>query len=63
MTANAPAVTTVPPTPIQTTAAAAVRLIRKLGGEVVGVLGLIELKELGGRERLPDVEVVSEIVY
>jgi adenine phosphoribosyltransferase len=45
------------------TAAAAVRLIRKLGGEVVGVQVLIELEELGGRKRLPDVEVVSEIVY
>jgi adenine phosphoribosyltransferase len=45
------------------TAAAAVRLIRKLGGEVVGVQVLIELKELGGRKRLPDVKVVSEIVY
>jgi adenine phosphoribosyltransferase len=45
------------------TAAAAVRLIRKLGGEVVGVQVLIELKELGGRKRLSDVKVVSEIVY
>jgi adenine phosphoribosyltransferase len=45
------------------TAAAAVRLIRKLGGEVIGVQVLIELGELGGRNRLPDVEVVSEIVY
>jgi adenine phosphoribosyltransferase len=45
------------------TAAAAVRLIRKLGGEVIGVQVLIELEELGGRKRLPDVEVVSEIVY
>jgi adenine phosphoribosyltransferase len=45
------------------TAAAAVRLIRKLGGEVIGVQVLIELAELGGRKRLPDVEVVSEIVY
>jgi adenine phosphoribosyltransferase len=45
------------------TAAAAVRLIRKLGGEVVGVQVLIELQELGGRKRLSDVEVVSEIVY
>jgi adenine phosphoribosyltransferase len=45
------------------TAAAAVRLIRKLGGEVVGVQVLIELEDLGGRKRLPDVEVVSEIVY
>jgi adenine phosphoribosyltransferase len=45
------------------TAAAAVRLVRKLGGDVVGVQVLIELQDLGGRQRLPDVEVVSEIVY
>ena len=45
------------------TAAAAVRLVRKLGGEVIGVQVLIELADLGGRERLPDVEVISEIVY
>lgn len=45
------------------TAAAAVRLVRKLGGEVIGVQVLIELEELGGRKRLPDVEVVSELVY
>jgi adenine phosphoribosyltransferase len=45
------------------TAAAAVRLVRKLGGEVIGVQVLIELEDLGGRQRLPGVEVVSEIVY
>jgi adenine phosphoribosyltransferase len=45
------------------TAAAAVRLIRKLGGEVVGVQVLIELEDLGGRKRLSGVKVVSEIVY
>lgn len=45
------------------TSAAAVRLIRKLGGEVIGVQVLIELEELEGRKRLPDVKVVSEIVY
>jgi adenine phosphoribosyltransferase len=45
------------------TAAAAVRLIRQLGGEVVGVQVLIELEGLEGRKRLPDVDVVSEIVY
>ena len=45
------------------TAAAAVRLIRKLGGEVVGVQVLIELKDLGGRKLLEGLEVVSEIVY
>ena len=45
------------------TAAAAVRLIRKLRGEVIGVQVLIELENLGGRKLLDGVEVVSEIVY
>ena len=45
------------------TAAAAVALVRKLGSEVVGVQVLIELSALGGRSRLPGVEVVSELVY
>jgi len=45
------------------TAAAAVRLIRKLGGEVIGVQVLIELEALGGRKLLEGVDVVSEIVY
>ena len=45
------------------TAAAAVRLISKLGGNVIGLQVLIELEDLGGRKRLPDVTVVSEIVY
>jgi adenine phosphoribosyltransferase len=45
------------------TAAAAVRLIRKLGGEVIGVQVLIELEALGGRKLLEGVEVISEIVY
>ena len=45
------------------TAAAAVRLINKLGGDVIGVQVLIELEDLGGRKRLPDLKVVSEIVY
>lgn len=45
------------------TAAAAVRLVRKLGGQVIGVQVLIELSDLGGRARLPDIEVRSEIVY
>jgi adenine/guanine phosphoribosyltransferase-like PRPP-binding protein len=38
-------------------------LIRKLGGEVIGVQVLIELEALGGRKLLEGVEVVSEIVY
>jgi adenine phosphoribosyltransferase len=45
------------------TASAAVRLIRKLGADVVGVQVLIELAYLSGRQRLSDVKLVSEIVY
>ncbi|HUY74366.1 MAG TPA: adenine phosphoribosyltransferase [Candidatus Dormibacteraeota bacterium] len=45
------------------TAAAAIRLVRKLGGDVIGVQVLIELEALGGRKRLSGVEVVSEIIY
>jgi adenine phosphoribosyltransferase len=45
------------------TASAAVRLMRKLGAEVVGVQVLIELGYLDGRSRLSDVKLVSEIVY
>jgi adenine phosphoribosyltransferase len=45
------------------TAAAAVALVRKLGGDVVGVQVLIELAALGGRKRLTGIEVVSELVY
>jgi adenine phosphoribosyltransferase len=45
------------------TASAAVRLMRKLGADVVGVQVLIELGYLEGRKRLTDVRLVSEIVY
>ncbi len=45
------------------TASAAVRLMRKLGADVVGVQVLIELGYLGGRGRLDGVRLVSEIVY
>jgi adenine phosphoribosyltransferase len=45
------------------TASAAVRLMRKLGADVVGVQVLIELGYLEGRRRLQDVKLVSEIVY
>lgn len=45
------------------TASAAVRLMRKLGAEVLGVQVLIELSYLAGRERLSDVKLISEIVY
>lgn len=45
------------------TASAAVRLMRKLGADVVGVQVLIELGYLDGRRKLSDVKLVSEITY
>jgi adenine phosphoribosyltransferase len=45
------------------TMAAACRLIEKIGGRVVGAVFLIELAELGGREKLADYEVRSIISY
>lgn len=42
---------------------ACVDLVKHLGGDVVGVAVLIELKALGGRERLADVEVHSVVKY
>jgi len=45
------------------TASAAVRLMRKLGADVVGVQVLIELGYLDGRQRLSDVRLESEILY
>jgi len=45
------------------TAAAAVRLVRKLGGEVVGCGFAIELTFLQGREKLKDVDVFSLLQY
>lgn len=45
------------------TAAAAVRLARTLGGEVVACSFLIELAFLDGRAKLPDAEVLSLVTY
>jgi adenine phosphoribosyltransferase len=45
------------------TASAAVRLMRKLGADVVGVQVLIELGYLDGRQKLQDVKLKSEILY
>ena len=45
------------------TAAAAVRLVRKLGGQVVGCGFAIELTFLKGREKLQDVDVFSLLQY
>ena len=45
------------------TAAAAVELVRKLRGKVIGVQVLIERSALGGSERLDGIEVKGELVY
>jgi adenine phosphoribosyltransferase len=45
------------------TAAAAVQLVRRVGGDVVAVSVLIELEALGGRAALPDVPVHSLLRY
>jgi adenine phosphoribosyltransferase len=45
------------------TAGATVRLVEKLGGEVVGLAFLIELVFLGGRRKLADHDVLSLITY
>lgn len=45
------------------TAAAAIEVVEKLGGEVVGCAFLIELAALGGRSRLPGREIRSLITY
>jgi adenine phosphoribosyltransferase len=45
------------------TAAAVVDLLGQLGGEVVGAQFLIELGDLNGRERLPNLQVHSVVRY
>jgi len=45
------------------TAAATVRLIRQLGGSIVGVVFLVELLALEGRQKLDGCEVYSLISY
>lgn len=45
------------------TAAAAVDLIKQLGGDVIGMSFLVELRELNGRERLRHERVHSVVVY
>jgi len=45
------------------TMGAAVRLVQDLGGEVVEALFVVELKDLRGREKLPDVPVRSLLTY
>jgi adenine phosphoribosyltransferase len=45
------------------TAAAAARLVKKLGGEIQGLVFLIELTFLNGRNKLDGMEVASIIQY
>jgi adenine phosphoribosyltransferase len=45
------------------TASAAVELVRKLGGEVVGAAFAVELSFLGGRKKLDGVDTFSLIKY
>ncbi len=45
------------------TASAAVRLVRKLGGNLVGCAFFIELGFLGGRQHLADIEIHSVVTY
>ena len=42
---------------------ACVKLVKQLGGTIVGVAVLIELTDLKGRDRLKDVEVHSVLKY
>ncbi len=45
------------------TAAAAVQLVRQIGGEVAGCAFVVELSFLNGRSKLPGVDVYSLIQY
>lgn len=45
------------------TAAAAIKLIEELGGEVVGTVFLIELTGLGGRVKLQNYDTISLVQY
>ncbi|MFH1529124.1 MAG: adenine phosphoribosyltransferase [Pseudomonadota bacterium] len=45
------------------TMGAAIRLVQDLGGEVIEALFVVELKDLAGRDKLPDVPVRSILTY
>jgi adenine phosphoribosyltransferase len=45
------------------TAHAAIRLVRKLGADVIGCAFIVELRALGGRERLAPVNCLSLVQY
>src|SRR4028119_2216226 len=45
------------------TAGATAKLLQKIGCELVGFAFIIELKDLGGRQKLPDAPVITLIEY
>ena len=45
------------------TMAAACRLIKKIGGQIVGITFLIELSDLPGREKLTDYNIKTVLTY
>lgn len=45
------------------TAKATAELIEKIGSQVLGFCFVIELKDLGGRQKLPDLPIISLIEY
>jgi adenine phosphoribosyltransferase len=45
------------------TAAATSQLLQKIGAEVLGFAFIIELKGLGGREKLPNLPIISLVEY
>jgi adenine phosphoribosyltransferase len=45
------------------TISTSVNLVRQLGGNVVGTAFLIELSELNGRKKLPEIDVFSLVKY
>ena len=45
------------------TVEATIRMVEQMGGEVVGCAFLIELEDLGGRERLKDYNVFTLLKY
>ena len=45
------------------TAAATAKLVQRIGCSLVGFAFIIELQDLGGRQRLPDVPIVTLIQY
>jgi len=45
------------------TAVATAELVQQIGGELVGFGFIIELRELGGRQKLPDVPILTLIEY